>query len=83
MFINKAQDGRNNISGSNIGRFRKERGLSQRQLADQMQLLGMDIDKNAIQRIKAGLRFVTDIELKTFAAFFQVTADGLLSQQKK
>ena len=28
-----------------------------------MQLSGIDIDKNAIQRIECGKRFVTDIEL--------------------
>lgn len=79
MFINKGAGGRNNISGVNICQLRKEYRLSQRELADQMQLLGLDVDKNAIQRIEAGLRFVTDIELKTFAAFFRVTADTLLT----
>lgn len=67
MFINKTSDGRNNLSGRAIGQLRKQRGLSQRALADQMQLLGIDLDKNAVQRIEAGLRFVTDIELCGFA----------------
>lgn len=40
--------------------------LSQRGLADRMQLEGIDLDKNAIQRIESGQRFVTDIELKVF-----------------
>ena len=83
MFINKARDGRNNISGVNICQLRKACRLSQRALADQMQLLGLDMDKNAIQRIEAGLRFVTDIELRTFAAFFQVTADTLLTMKSE
>ena len=52
--------------------------LSQRALADQMQLLGIDLDKNAVQRIESGQRFVTDIELKAFASFFQVSAQTLL-----
>ena len=81
MFINKTAEGRNNICGKRIGRLRKEQGLSQRALADQMQLLGIDLDKNAIQRIEAGLRFVTDIELRGFAAFFSVSSDMLLSQE--
>jgi transcriptional regulator with XRE-family HTH domain len=37
--------------------------ISQRELADRLQLVGIDMDKNAIQRIEAGKRFVTDIEL--------------------
>lgn len=78
MFINKAQDGRNNLSGRNISLLRKSAGWSQRQLADRMQLLGIDMDKNAVQRIESGARFVTDIELRAFSTCFQVTADRLL-----
>ena len=64
MFKNK-NNGRNNICGENIKRLRLEypTKLSQRALADKMQLCGIDVDKNAIQRIEAGKRFVTDIEL--------------------
>ena len=63
MFINKAFDGSNNICGKNICKFRKEIKISQREFADMLQLKGLDVDKNAIQRIEAGKRFVTDIEL--------------------
>ena len=78
MFINKTEDGRNNLSGRNIALLRKQRSLSQRELADLLQLNGLDVDKNAIQRIEAGKRFVTDIELKKLAAVFGVTTDSLL-----
>lgn len=63
MFINKAHNGKNNICGKNIALYRKEIDISQRALADKLQIEGLDIDKNAIQRIEAGKRFVTDIEL--------------------
>ena len=63
MFINKSRDGKNNICGEKIAQFRKELKLSQRELAGSLQLVGLDIDKNAVQRIEAGKRFVTDIEL--------------------
>jgi len=36
-------------------------------LADMLQMAGLDIDKNAVQRIESGKRFVTDIELKIIA----------------
>ena len=81
MFINKTKDGLNNLCGNNIARFRKESGLSQRQLADKLQLNGLDVDKNAIQRIECGKRFVTDIELITFAEFFNKTCDELLKAE--
>ena len=43
-----------------------------------MQLVGIDIDKNAIQRIECGKRFVTDIEVIAFAKIFDITFEELL-----
>lgn len=63
MFINKTPDNKNNICGENIMKFRKELKLSQRALADKLQLIGLNVDKNAIQRMESGQRFITDIEL--------------------
>lgn len=79
MFTNKASDGRNNISGQQIAKYRKQMKLSQRQLAEALQLAGLDIDKNAIQRMEAGKRFVTDIELLFLTKVLNVSFDNLLS----
>ncbi len=78
MFINKSSEGLNNICGKNIAVLRKELKISQRELADKLQLLGLDVDKNAIQRIECGKRFVTDIELVVFSKIFNTTVDQLL-----
>ncbi len=78
MFINKAKDGANNICGGRIAKLRTQMGISQRELADRLQLLGLDIDKNAIQRIEAGKRFITDIELVAIKRFFRVSYEDLL-----
>lgn len=78
MFINKTTDGRNNVCGKNVANLRKELKFSQRQIADLLQLNGLDVDKNAIQRIEAGKRFVTDIELIALSKIFNVTYDELL-----
>ncbi len=78
MFINKSKDGTNNVCGKNIARLRIDIGISQRELADRMQLVGIDIDKNAIQRIECGKRFVTDIEVIAFSKIFKVSLDELL-----
>jgi len=43
-----------------------------------MQLFGIDIDKNAIQRIECGKRFVTDIELVAIAKVLDVSVMELL-----
>lgn len=78
MFINKTAEGLNNICGKKICALRKAKKLSQRELADNLQILGLEVDKNAIQRIEAGKRFVTDIELCVFSRFFRTTLDELV-----
>ena len=78
MFINKTKDGKNNLCGANISKFRTDMKLSQRALADRMQLVGLDMDKNAIQRIEAGKRFVTDIEIVGFARVLETDIEALL-----
>ena len=78
MFINKTKDGLNNLCGKNISIYRTKLKISQRELADRLQLVGLDIDKNAIQRIECGKRFVTDIEIIAFAKIFNRTYEELL-----
>ena len=80
MFKNKNGDA-NNISGVNIARIRKGLSptVSQRALADKLQLCGIDVDKNAIQRIECGKRFVTDIELVVIAEVLDVPVMELLA----
>ncbi|QIB70145.1 helix-turn-helix transcriptional regulator [Aminipila butyrica] len=80
MYRTRNHNGTNNICGQKIRAFRKEQPIrySQRMLADEMQLHGIDMDKNAIQRIESGERFVTDIELKAFAKVLGMSCDELL-----
>lgn len=80
MYKNKAENGRNNICGQKIKRFRENlpEKTSQRKLADMLQVKGLDLDKNAVQRIESGQRFVTDIELKYIAAVLGVSYQDLL-----
>ena len=82
MYKNRAADGALNLCGPKIAQLRQAYtpALSQRALADRLQLCGLDVDKNAIQRIERGQRFVTDIELRALAEFFQISADQLLER---
>lgn len=81
MYKNKSTKNTNNICGNKIKELRKNlpEKPSQKKFADMLQLNGLDIDKNAIQRIEAGHRFVTDIELKVIAKVLNVSCDELLS----
>ena len=78
MFINKSENGLNNVCGAHVAHLRKAMNISQRELADRLQLVGIDVDKNAIQRIECGKRFVTDIEIIAFAKIFHVPFEALL-----
>lgn len=80
MYKNKSQENLNNICGRKIKQLRlnlPER-TSQRKFADMLLFQGLDIDKNAIQRIESGQRFVTDIELKVIARVLNTSYDELL-----
>lgn len=79
MFKNKNQSS-NNLCGKNVKKYRlaNTTRMSQRALADQLQLAGIDLDKNAIQRIESGQRFVTDIELLALANVLNISLEELL-----
>ena len=50
MFKLKTTLGTNNICGPNLIRIRHEKGLSQRQLAKNLQIAGYDVDHHFIRR---------------------------------
>lgn len=81
MFKIKAADGTNNLSGRKIAQIRKERKLSQRKLAQKMQLLGFDVDHYFIRRVENGERFVTDIDLVIFSKALDVSIADILSAE--
>ena len=68
MFKNQA-NGRKNLLGIKMREIRKARGISQRQVADDLAELGLVVDKNAVQRMESGQRFITDIELITISRY--------------
>lgn len=78
MFTNKSKDGTNNLCGQQVHRYRKSMKLSQRELAEKLQIAGLDVDKNAIQRIECGKRFVTDIELVVLSGVLKCGLEELL-----
>ena len=56
-------DGNKNWVGKRIAELRKDRGMSQNDLAIKLQNYGVDIDKNAVQLLEHGHRYVRDMEL--------------------
>ena len=80
MYKNKTNNGLNNIAGKNIKKYRQALPgkPSQRTFADMLQIAGLDVDKNTIQRMENGTRFITDIDLKAIAAVLDISCDELL-----
>lgn len=71
-------DGRKNVAGCRIKELREGQGLSQRDMAHQLQLMGIDLDKNVITRIETGKRYVNDFELFYFVRLLNTTYEYLV-----
>lgn len=78
-----SENGRKNLISKQLIALRARDGLSQRDLAQRLQLIGVDMDKNVITRIETGKRYVTDIELKALCSIFQVSYEQLIEGIKK
>ena len=74
----KSEAGLKNLIGGRLKSLRKRDNISQRELANKLQLSGLDIDKNVITRIETGSRYVADFELKQIAKVFNVSYQYLL-----
>ncbi len=78
----RTESGEKNLISKHLVILRKENGLSQRDLAQKLQLAGYDMDKNVITRIETNKRYVTDLELQAFAKIFGVSYDYLIDGKK-
>ena len=58
--------------------LRTERQLSQKALAEQLQLAGYEFNDLTVLRIEQGTRFVPDYEVVALADFFHVSCEYLL-----
>ena len=75
-------NGRKNISGDRIREARQKLKLSQADLAAQMQVEGIIIERDSISRIEIGTRFIPDYELPVFSKVLKVPVEWILGMQK-
>lgn len=78
----RTMSGEKNLISQRLIELRKQHKLSQRGLANKLQLAGYDMDKNVITRIETNKRFVTDIELKAFTEVFDISYEDLIGSGK-
>lgn len=69
-----------NLIGENVKKFRKKRHISQAELANPLELLGVYVCRGSISRIETFTRTVTDIELYAIATVLKVRLDELTKE---
>lgn len=69
---------RKNIIGEKVRLLRKQQGLTQRALAERLQLSGFDMTDLTVLRIESGDRFVPDYEVRALAKALDVSYETLL-----
>ncbi|MDD3363292.1 MAG: helix-turn-helix transcriptional regulator [Hespellia sp.] len=74
----RSHSGEKNLISTRLIELRQKHNLSQRDLAQRLQLAGYDMDKNVITRIETNKRYVTDIELKALTEVFGISYEDLI-----
>ena len=64
--------------GKNIRRIRKARGIGQTELAIKLQLVGIDITREALVKIERGIQHIYASQLKAIRDALETTYDELL-----
>ena len=70
-------NGKANICGEKIRVLRKQKHISQAELAARLQVCGIDLDQKAISPIECKKRFIADFELREIARILQISLDEL------
>ena len=71
-----------NAIGKILKEYRIKNNLTQEQLTAKLQVLGININKNSLQKIERGNRIIKEYELVAFTIIFNVSADELLKDCK-
>ena len=66
--------------GKNIRRLRKARGLGQTELAQKLQLAGVDMTRESLVKIERGIQHVSASQLKGIRDILKTTYDELLKE---
>lgn len=82
IYWDKNTNSKNRI-GKRVKELRIAKKLSQKALAEQIQLAGYEFNDLTVLRIEQGIRFVPDYEVVALAEYFQVSCDYLLGITEK
>lgn len=71
-------NGKLNVLGNRIKYYREKNNLTLVQLSDKLQLIGIDIPKNSLQRLEKGMRSIKDFELAGLSKILNISIDEML-----
>ena len=74
-------EGKKNICGDRVHEARRRQRMTQSELAAQLQVAGIIIERDSISRIEIGTRFVADYELRELAKILKVSVAWLLGME--
>lgn len=74
-------NGKKNICGDRVHEARCKLRLTQSDLAAQLQINGIIIERDSVSRIEIGTRFVADYELRELAKILKVSVNWLLGME--
>lgn len=79
----KNLNGYYNVVGQNIRKFREHKGISQRQLANKLNLKGINLYHSDISRIEANDLFIRDYELIGICKILEITYEQIFEDTEK
>ena len=69
-----------NLIGANVTKLRKLNKMSQKELAINMQLLGVDINFTSLSKLEGQTRIATDKEVYAIARVFSIRIEDLFRE---
>ncbi len=79
MKTRKKDYGNANMVGKNIERFRKERGIKQKDFIAKIQVMGCDMNPTSYSKLEGQIRSATDMELYVIAKILDVSIEDLFN----
>lgn len=77
----RIKSGNDNVIGQNIRRIRKERGMGQTALVRELQLLDIDMTREALVKIERGIQHIQLTQLRGIRDVLKTSYDDLLDGQ--
>lgn len=73
--------GKKNVCGEKVREARKQKKMTQEDLAAKLQVAGVLVERNSICKLETGERFVADYELAALAKILDVSMEWLVGSK--